>query len=199
MDYCFDKFEKRLKKELAEYPKLITEDLLRHWYIVANENIANAVIEYPYRKLIDTDRWFKSNRVRIDLCYIQNNTLNTAFEFKFHKKVETASCETDNFGQIFNDLNRLSLLDCSDRLLIYVYDEEMFKYYNNCHAPLIGETSEFSSKDIFEKYQMKTFCDSAYRGIKENVKSTFNYRIKVVYSCELPRGFHLQIYKVQNQ
>lgn len=200
MDYKFEEFSKRLGGELARYPRLITEDLIRYWY-VSEKGREDAEIEKPYRVLLEgmsEGKSFKNDKSRADL-YLKND--NCVIEFKYHKKMLNSTlCRTDCFGSVFGNLNRLSLLKNIKRLLIYVFDGEMYQYYDKeekC-TELLQEKGEFFAKDILKRCGgTKSFEGKAFGAFEENYKEKIgDYKVKIIYAKNYDKSIYLRVYEI---
>lgn len=214
MNIDFKKFEDKLAKKFDDMSHLVTEDLIRYWFIQSQEReYTDAEIEVPYRRLQVAQRFngLLYNRARSDLHYKNEGVV---IEFKYHKRVAlSTTCKTTNMGSVFNDLNRLSTLQNAEKYLIYVFDQEMYDYYKK-HSPteILKVGSDVLSLDIRE---MKTgelkedgeFFKAALASFDEGVGgfSGFSYNVQVVLSskigdfldCDGKRtGFYLIAFKV---
>lgn len=199
-------FKKELVKHFSVEPRLITECLIRYWFIeIHGRN--DAEIEKPYRTLSINPKYktyLASNRARADLYY--GNAEDTVIEFKYHRKTKYSSCCTaTNMGSVFNDLNRLSILDNKEKYLIYVFDEEMKKYYEKNSpfdilkiskakvSPKIGINKTTDSKVAigFEEFKKQAFSGFNCKKFED-----FNYTVKISDIQKLVNGFYLIIYRV---
>lgn len=126
----------------ANDKELFTEDYIRYVLIdtLRNNTMGSKYsIEIPYiRNKVNTKfglnkyDCFSNEKPRLDL-YVQNNdsTIDT-IEIKFHRKTAYSNnCTTSKAGSVFNDLNRLSVIDSKcNRYLVYVFDADMHKTLN---------------------------------------------------------------------
>ena len=107
----YENFNEILKTKFNNIPRLVTEDLIRFWFIESqNLNVPSVIIEKPYKNLNINENFidYLTNRIRADFYYAP---WDTVIEFKYHKKIESSdSCKTTNMGEVFRDLNRLSVL-----------------------------------------------------------------------------------------
>lgn len=150
-----------------------------------------------------------TKRVRADLYDEQSDTV---IEFKYHKQIDTSdSCETTNMGEVFRDLNRLSLLGNAEKYLIYVFDDEMLNYYKkNAITNIFNiEKSDLSvpSNINGDKNLHKEFFKTAFSSFDDEYKdfSKFSYTVKTEFSSKITtvkdrdgknKSFYLKIYKV---
>lgn len=210
----YEKFNDKLKTKFNDIPRLVTEDLIRFWFIESqNLSVPSTTIEKPYKKLIISDNFSNclTNRIRADLYYAPRDTV---IEFKYHKKIESSdSCKTTNMGEVFRDLNRLSVLTDKEKYLIYVFDGEMKEYYDkravndilkfdkSFECKVSGEINinENSNKEFY-KAAFSSFCDG-YKNF-----SKFNYTVRKVYSNKITSfkieneedtNFYLSVFKVE--
>ena len=210
----YEKFNDKLKTKFNNIPRLVTEDLIRFWFIGSqNLSVPSVTIEKPYENLkIKSD--FKeriTSRARADLYDEQSDSV---IEFKYHKKIESSeSCKTTNMGEVFRDLNRLSVLNNKEKFLIYVFDGEMKEYYDeravndilkfdkSFEFKVSGEINinENSNKEFY-KAAFSSFCDG-YKNF-----SKFNYTVRKVYSNKITSfkieneedtNFYLSVFKVE--
>lgn len=214
MNIDFKKFEEKLAEKFDVMSHLVTEDLIRYWFIQSQgREYADAEIETPYRRLRVNPSFngTLSNRARVDLHYKEEDVV---IEFKYHKKVAlSTTCKTTNMGSVFNDLNRLSTLQSADKYLIYVFDREMYDYYQK-HSPtaILKVGSDVQSLDIRELKadalrEDGEFFKSALASFAEVVDgfSGFSYNAQVVCSRKIgdfldcdgnKSGFYLIAFKV---
>lgn len=122
---------------------LITEDTIRSLLIKAMKvPVSNIEIEVPY--VVNPGRktngkknytpikalnstWFNSERNRADIYY---STDDMVIEVKYHRATPYSdNCTTSKAGAVFNDFNRLSVIDNKQKLLVYVFDDKMRTYF----------------------------------------------------------------------
>lgn len=194
-----------LKAELAKrfntMAHLVTEDLIRQWFIeTQNLSIGDIVVEKPYRllKLKANFQGILNNRARADLYYGGKNKQtgekeDVVIEFKYHKKSPYSdTAKTTNMGEVFRDLNRLSTLDNQEKYFIYVFDQEMKDYYDKHVFDVLKVTANkvktLSSIDIEKLIKGKKVADfknTALSSFDRNVISSFDdldYTVDVLYS-----------------
>lgn len=208
--------ENELSNRLTGAPYLVTEDLIRHWFIEIHKGACR--IEVPYQrnnnpktplKIRQNAPKLKTNiygtvRSRADLYYwgfLEENSRDqedTVIEFKFHRDTLYSKCCTaTNAGEVFNDLNRLSILENKEKYLVYVFDSTMKNYYDKklaCHkhgaqSPMnvfnttpnvVGNTytvdanfdNEVASSQEFKKMAFSSF-------LEQHRFAVFRYRIKM--------------------
>ena len=131
-------FITELNQQFSKMPKLITEDLIRQWFIDTQSlTYSETIIEKPY-KLLSINKKSSvviNNRARADLYYQEHGKEDVVVEFKYHKKIDTSTtCKTTNLGEVLRDLNRLSCLNNKEKYFIYVFDKEMKDYYDNAYT-----------------------------------------------------------------
>lgn len=199
MDYKFNHFAEKLEKKFSKNYHLITEDLIRYWYITTIGEFENAAIERPYRNHEESLQLLKSTRARADLYYSDTDVV---IEFKFHKKLDSScSCKTDNLGLVVGDMNRLSLLNCEHKLLIYIFDQEMYGYYQKHKPQLIRKmncSETFTSQELFTNLRDRTLDKIALAGFCKGAKNKLSYAIKTIYSATITDRFFLRIYEVKS-
>ena len=206
-------FEKELSKKFSLMPRLVTEDLIRQWFIdTQGLTYGETTIEKPYRTL-NINPPYKTiinNRARADLYYQENGDEDVVIEFKYHKKVETsATCKTTNMGEVFRDLNRLACLGNKEKYFIYVFDDEMKQYYDkNSPSDILKIGNENIIKTIpqqlsgIEKNENGEFFNSAFSSFSKDFQDfcNFNYTVKVLYSGTLlANKFYMIILKITNK
>lgn len=208
MNSQFTNFKAKLTTAFKNMPKLVTEDLIRHWFIEEQGlTITNTTIEKPYRDLLNKKSKFYSalnNRARADLYYQENGNKGVV-ELKYHKRVETsATCKTTNMGEVFRDLNRLSTLDVKEKYFIYVFDKEMKEYYDKHDATFlkIGNSLPVNvPQDInnFLNNAPGEFYKIAFSSFSDDYQdfSKFNYTVKVLLlDIMIDNEFYLLILQV---
>ena len=180
---------------------LITEDLIRYWFIITQKlSIKETKIEKPYRLLKLKSKYQKilNNRARADLYYGgQNEQIgkkeDVVMEFQCHKKsFYSSTAKTTNMGEVFRDLNRLSALDNDEKYFIYIFDQEMKEYYDNHVFDILkvntNQGKVLNSIDIetiikgkktddFKKTALSPFDDNLVKSFDD-----FNYTAEVLYS-----------------
>lgn len=192
-------FENELAKRFNNMAHLVTEDLIRQWFIETQSlTIKNTIIEKPYRELISKHSRFYSeinSRARADLYYNGTNEQTevkeeVVIEFKYHKKVDrSTTCKTTNMGEVFRDLNRLSSLENKEKYFIYVFDQEMKAYYDRQAFDIlkVGNYSSAQIPSVLSKYikdEHGEFYKSAFSSFSDNCQdfSYFGYTVEVLYS-----------------
>ncbi|MBE5740728.1 MAG: hypothetical protein E7352_06165 [Clostridiales bacterium] len=194
-----------LKAELAKrfntMAHLVTEDLIRQWFIeTQNLSIGDTVIEKPYR-LLKLKANFQSrlnSRARADFHYNGQSKQtgekeDVVIEFKYHKKSPYSdTAKTTNMGEAFRDLNRLSTLANKEKYFIYVFDQEMKDYYDKHVFDILkvdankGKTLKSSDiETLIKGKKTEDFKNTALSSFDRNmVKSfdDFNYTVDLHYS-----------------
>ena len=156
--FDFSRFKDELAKHFRKEHHIVTEDLIRYWFIQTHSQNGMSSTEVPYIRekedksitpLISSKNkpklipiihkgGKKSYRVRADLYYgdINNNCeqiegeLDCVFEFKYHRRTRYSDCCTGtDCGSVFGDLNRLSILDNKEKYFVYVFDDNMYDEY----------------------------------------------------------------------
>lgn len=227
MNINWNKFIKELANHFYKEKGLITEDLIRYWFIKLNKNPCK--IEVPYFRtdkkgnsitplviLNSKKNYLNSNRNRLDLYF---EKLKVAIEFKYHRKTDYSNnCTATNVGEVFNDINRLSILDCDEKYVIYVFDDKMKKYYRNngesddkpqyyFNIDRIHEQDNFvfdSTKGIcryngmevlknaFSSFNIEPFNHTTNR----NGFYSFSYNLNAQIVTEMNNGFGIVVYKI---
>lgn len=197
-------FKKELDAHFSTESHLVTECLIRYWFIKAHS--AKAEIEVPYRVLPikPTKNYLEYKRARVDLYY--GNPEDAVFEFKYHRRTKYSDCCTaTNMGKVFNDLNRLSIIDKAEKYFIYVFDENMKKYYEK-NSPFdllqiskikVGDTRKIDGDiDIKLVGKYAEFKKQAFSGFAVNEFKDFDYTIEITDKQTLVNDFYLIIYKI---
>lgn len=199
MKINYKAFEDELALRFNNMAHLVTEDLIRQWFIEKQKlTIKNTIIEEPYRELISKRSKFYSeinSRARVDLYYKGTNEQTkeneeVVIEFKYHKKVDrSTTCKTTNMGEVFRDLNRLSSLENKEKYFIYVFDQEMKDYYDKQSFDIlkVGNYSSAHIPSALNKYikdEHGEFYKSAFSSFSDNYQdfSYFGYTVEVLYS-----------------
>ncbi len=217
----YEKFNEILKTKFNNIPRLVTEDLIRFWFIESqNLNVPSVIIEKPYKNLHINENFihinenfidYLTNRIRADLYYAP---WDTVIEFKYHKKIESSdSCTTTNMGEVFRDLNRLSVLGNKEKYLIYVFDGEMKKYYDKRAVTDIlkfdkNSECKVSGEINIDENSNREFYKAAFSSFRDGYKnfSKFNYTVRKVYSDKITSfkienekdtSFYLSVFKVE--
>lgn len=146
MNFDFGNFENELKTHFDNEHHLVTEDLIRYWFIGTHSSNGDAYTEVPYIRpgktplVINTNApKLNSDRARADLYYgdIDNckkknaDDQDVVLEFKYHRCTRYSDCCTGtDCGSVFRDLNRLSILENKEKYFVYVFDKKMKEYYD---------------------------------------------------------------------
>ena len=146
MNFNFDNFKNELKTHFDNEHHLVSEDLIRYWFIGTHSSNGDAYTEVPYIRagktplLINTNApKLNSDQARADLYYgdIDNckkkndDEQDIVLEFKYHRCTRYSDCCTGtDCGSVFRDLNRLSILENKEKYFVYVFDQAMKKYYD---------------------------------------------------------------------
>ena len=143
-----------MKLVLTEFSKLLenrllrnihtTEDSVRYMFFHAITNSgadpSEIILEYPFGK-----------KKRIDFFSPEQNL---CAEFKYYrtsKNPTSKTTKTANAGKIVADLIRLAIFkqeEKLERLLVYVYTDEMKNYFSNKHPALLS--GKFQLSDCIE-------------------------------------------------
>ena len=199
--FDFSGFEQELAKHFNKEHHIITEDLIRYWFIQTHLQNGMPSTEVPYiRKkenksitpLIPSENkpklipiihngGKKSYRVRADLYYGDINNigkqiegkLDCVFEFKYHRRTRYSDCCTGtDCGSVFGDLNRLSILDNKEKYFVYVFDDNMYdEYYKD------------KKQNIFSIFRVETGEQTPPKEICIN--SDFD---KIVFGTSFPKA-----------
>ena len=227
MNIDWGKFVENIVKHFDRERGLITEDLIRYWFIKQIKNACKIEVPYfrtdkngmsitPLKILRGKENYLKSNRNRLDLYFEESKV---AIEFKYHRKTDYSNnCTATNIGEIFNDINRISILDCNEKYIVYVFDDKMKKYYQNnggsedkpqyyFNIDKVHEKDNFvfnSTKSVcnyngmeFLKNAFSSFKIAQYDEItKLNGFSNFTYILNAQVVGEINNEFCLVVYKV---
>ena len=224
----YSDYVSQLENYFSSISKLMTEDLVRHIFVMLHNK--NCAIEVPYirtkspitpLKVKKTKlTYFKNSLSRADLYYergvkgITDDEKDAVIEFKFHRRTKySQNCATSKIGSVFGDLNRLSLLKNDTKYLIYVFDKNMFDYFDKCMKPndprYYFNTKSLSVGSLYTiepnpstapRFFEKEFSKNALRGFNSAVASdmsAFCYDIELEYCGKIPNvDYYLIAYKV---
>lgn len=205
MKINYKAFEDELALRFNNMAHLVTEDLIRQWFIEKQKlTIKNTIIEEPYRELISKRSKFYSeinSRARVDLYYKGTNEQTkeneeVVIEFKYHKKVDrSTTCKTTNMGEVFRDLNRLSTIKNKEKYFIYVFDQEMKDYYDKRVFDILkvgtacGKTlNSIDIETLIKGKKTVEFKNAAFSPFDKNKVIDFNsfsYTVKMLYSNKI--------------
>ncbi len=192
---------------------LITEDTIRSLLIKAMKvPVSDIEIEVPYVvnpgtktnknrnytpiKVLNST-WFNSERNRADIYY---STDDMVIEVKYHRVTPYSdSCTTSKAGEVFNDLNRLSMIDAKNKYFVYVFDDDMYNTYNgdrtNYNATILKTTFNIGDTAVIDNNypitstskKVKNFKENAFKTFKDKYSdfSYFNYKVKCVYNANI--------------
>lgn len=219
MNFSHSAFETELKKQFTNMSHLVTEDIIRHWFIETQSLVYGETrIEKPYKQLRIKSAYngVINNRARADLYYEEDGNEDIVIEFKYHKKVDTSTtCKTTNMGEVLRDLNRLSCLDNKEKCFIYVFDASMQNYYNTImkkHAPTcplqmfdisptaIGKSFKVNGTLDTVTHDYNAFRRTAFSSFVStyNNFSNFDYSIKILQAQPIgTTGFYIIIAQVK--
>ena len=199
---CMKNFSKYLEKRTA----LLTEDTIRMYLYLSmieqDSDCNKYILELPYsdNKLGKISGLkpssIKGSKQELDLFY--NGKDKIACEVKFHRESngKSSNGRTKKAGELFNDLNRLNLIDNSEikKHLIYVTDEGMEKYLTDSNggdyrkelSDLFDENGTNKGISIFDKNTNlpKTFLDNAWKSFESNNKQQWknpNLKLEIVF------------------
>lgn len=188
-----------LSNHFNKMAHLVTEDLIRYWFIITQKlSINETKIEKPYRllKIKIKLKNVLNNKARADLYYNNRNEQiheDVVIEFKYHKKSPYSNtAKSTNMGEVFRDLNRLSCLNNKEKYFIYVFDQEMKDYYDNYVFDILkvdtnkGKTlNSIDIENLINIKNSKEFKNTALSSFDRNVVEDFNYfdyTVKVLFS-----------------
>lgn len=204
MKINYTDFKKELDAHFSDEPHLVTECLIRYLFIKAHKT--EAEIEVPYRVLPikPTKNYLEYKRARVDLYY--GNPEDAVFEFKYHRRTKYSDCCTaTNMGKVFNDLNRLSVIDKTEKYFIYVFDENMKKYYEK-HSPF--DILKMSRVNVGDKLNVNGAIDKllaggyaefkkqAFSGFTAIEFKNYDYTIEVKRIETLSNNYNLLIFEI---
>ena len=177
-----------LLKESLEKNGIISEDTARYLlfacvinkYKLKGKETIKILQEVPYtdKKRLNAKTDSLKGNAKLDSFYDLGKE-KYAIEFKFHRIKSATGKKRDiphtvNAGRVFNDINRLSLIDKNiHKYFIYLTDEGMLKYKNGKEDASIfrkifnqkdGVTKTIKQKQL--KNEQKTFVDKAYSSFK---------------------------------
>ena len=224
-------YEQKLSREISAQPHLVTECLIRHWFTDVHGK--NVEIEVPYVRVDKSGKsitpihikpkyngCLASNKVRADLCAdicppeaeLYGRKAEAVIEFKYHRATKySRNCTTTKLGSLFADMNRLSIVDADDKYLIYVFDDDMRKYFGSnrkenkqarecfdLNSISINSTRKITSTTVsscgkeFPRVAMSDFDLK-----KLSASSGLNYTITAKYAKDIPRtNLYMIIYQI---
>ena len=116
-------------------------------------------------------------------------------------------------GEVFRDLNRLSVLGNKEKYLIYVFDGEMKEYYDERAVTDIlkfdkNYKCKVSGEINIDENSNREFYKAAFSSFRDGYKnfSKFNYTVRKVYSDKITSfkienekdtSFYLSVFKVE--
>ncbi|MBM3245279.1 MAG: hypothetical protein FJZ15_05750 [Candidatus Omnitrophica bacterium] len=197
MKEIFNNFKSLLSQRLLKNI-FTTEDSVRYTFFHSlitegNYKPEDIILEQPCK-----NRKFKNDR--LDL-YIVPKNLNRALAFEFKYNRNKSGTYTSDAGSLFWDffkLNNERLSNRASAYLIYLFDEQMKKYFSSPKNNLqdLLTMSEGERLLINRKYVEK-FPKSFVSWVKgSDYDYITNCTIRIVFSCSLPKRHHLRIYKV---
>lgn len=171
----------------------ITEDTVRMYLykcmLDEDNDLNHYILELPYESK-RTSLGIKKNLLKkasnngshqeLDLFY--NDEKNKfAFEIKFHRKGTSSSNKTEKAGAIFNDLNRLNIINGKgiEKYFVYVTDDEMMNYFlhnKNNKGPRCAKLNK-AAKDIFDECKTESYkipYDNQYKRFFSKAWESFN-------------------------
>ena len=196
MKINYGTYVEELTNRFNNMAHLVTEDLIRQLFIETQKfTIRNTIIEKPYRELLSMlSRYYSeiNSRARADFYYNGKNE-DVVIEFKYHKKVDrSTTCKTTNMGEVFRDLNRLSILENKEKYFIYVFDQEMKDYYDSQPFDIlkIGKNNTATipaSMSDYIKDEHGEFYKNAFSSFSDMFQdfSGFSYTVDVLYSSRI--------------
>lgn len=204
MKINYSAFEKELALRFNTISRLITEDLIRQWFIETQcLSIKSATIEVPYIQptkakkktplVVKNSSTFKRTGKNLPHADLYIKSYDAVIEFKYHKKSPySATCKTTNMGKVFRDLNRLSTLNNEEKYFIYVFDQEMKDYYDKHVFDIlkvdtnIGKVLNSSNiETLIKGTKTADFKNAALSSFDKNIIKSFNdfnYTAEVLYS-----------------
>ncbi len=181
-----------------------------------NVNLLDIEIEVPYvvnssKKIkgkktntpviVSNPTWFNSERNRADIYYYSTTIDNgcdlcetrpiadddMVIEVKYHRETPySANCTTSKAGSVFNDLNRLSVIDNKQKFFVYVFDKTMKTYFDNVSrqfTDILKENAQNQTFTIDAKYDKmpQDAKNNAFRSFVVDSFSAFHtYQVKII-------------------
>lgn len=161
--------------------------------------------------------WFNSERNRADIYYFSTKLPvgfdlsnprpvavdDIVIEVKYHRATPYSdSCTTSKAGEVFNDLNRLSMIDAKNKYFVYVFDSDMHDTYNkggtHYDAKIIKTTFNIGNTAVIDNDYPITSTSEKVKNFKENAFKTFtdthsdfiyfDYDVQCVYNAPIVQG-----------
>lgn len=182
-------------------------------YVVNPGTKTNKKRNYTPIKVLNST-WFNSERNRADIYYFSTKLPvgfdlsnqrpvaadDMVIEVKYHRATPYSdSCTTSKAGEVFNDLNRLSMIDAKNKYFVYVFDDDMYNTYNgdkiNYNATILKTTFNIGNTAVIDNNypitstskKVKNFKENAFKTFKDKYSdfSYFNYKVKCVYNANI--------------
>lgn len=162
-------------------------------------------------------KWFNSERNRADIYYFSTKLPvgfdlsnprpvaadDMVIEVKYHRATPYSdSCTTSKAGEVFNDLNRLSMIDAKNKYFVYVFDDGMYNTYNgykiNYNATILKTTFNIGDIAVIDNNYPITPTSKKVKNFKENAFKTFqsaytdfkyfDYDVQCAYNAPIVQG-----------
>lgn len=135
-------------RELGERKHLLTEDNIRYYWFAQmlkqDQVLDHYCLEDKYSGLSQIP-----GKSELDLHY-ENGTDDFRFEMKMHLNASHTIPETQNAGEVFNDMQRLQSMPAGRKFFLYVTGETMEKYYR-------GDSGDSKSSKEYAKVLREVF------------------------------------------
>ena len=207
----YDKYVCLLKASL-DRNSVISEDTARYLFYanaikelnLSHNELLNIQQEISYSNTIlglkNKSNLLKTNKAgnimsELDSFFDFGNE-KSAIEFKHHREksknlIKKTIPHSQYAGEVFDDINRLSLIDKNlHRYFVYIMDNGMMDYKKNDHKCLfrkvfdmnINDTFVITQKEILN--QSSTISDEAYASFSNGAKKLSNISITMIYKKE---------------
>ena len=209
----WESFINYLSAESIKNGQTITEAMLRYWFMEGIKfSVRNLAIEESYfgskiKTGSSTPQLHKpkKNVPHADL-YFEENGKSYVIEFKYG----IGSNHTEMLGEVFNDLNRLSVINNDEKYFIYVFNKSMHDYctgrfgdcFNVNYATSVHAVNPYINPHFATWKNTKNFPDAfiakAFHSFNElNDFSSFNYKIDRIICKKIPYAdLYIIVYKV---
>lgn len=223
----YNKYIDSLKDSLKNN-SVISEDTIRYLFYanvikelkLTHRELSNIQQEVSYSNIIlglgNKKRLLKKNRKKniiSELDSFLDLGKKYAIEFKHHRKISKNQNirkipRTKYAGEIFNDINRLSLIDGSiNKYFIYLMDDAMINYrikdqkclFRKIFDINIDDSFVIRQKDILK--QSKTTFNTAYKSFNSKNKGLKNILVTMIYKKDFKVNsinYQLAILKIED-
>lgn len=207
MKINWEQFVKTLSGEFIKNSQLITEGRIRHIFadgiqmcvdrLEAEKSYFDAAMRLNSSK--PALQRGEKNTPHADL-YCREGQTDYVFEFKYG----IGTNHTEMAGFAFNDLNRLSVVDVDKKFFVYVFNDNVAKYYNSTRCGGVFNIDKAKSfykiGTSFPTESTASFIGKAFSSFanSELSFSDFSYTIEKVIAEKIPNSnLHIIVYEVK--